>query len=96
MTQWVYGTWVDVQGVRHYASGIKRDEGFFDRRRGAWDTKVLCGDYINVKPRKPRAVITCFRCLWQADYMIDKAQDTDLKEIGLFGLFNLPTPPKAT
>lgn len=102
----IYGTWVDDNGVRHYASGVKRDEGLLGRGRGAWVTNVFCGNYIDVEPRDPKAVVTCFRCLWKkfqpfnpsnilrgpkTDLVcIDEAQDIDLEKIGLFSLQPAP------
>jgi hypothetical protein len=62
----IYGTLVDGNGVRHYTSGVRCDEGLLVRRRGKWDANTFCGNYIDVAPGEPKDVVTCFRCLWKA------------------------------
>ena len=95
----VYGTWVDDNGVCHYASGTPQVQTLFHRKRGEWDTNVFCGNYINVAPGEPEAVVTCFRCLAKlfrpfnpydilrgktADMtVIDETQDVDLAFVTL-------------
>lgn len=106
-----YGTWVDDNGVRHYISGVQRDNDPFDRRRGKWDSYVFCGNYIDVEPRAPKAVVTCFRCLRKAFHpfdpksvlrsqkadlvIIDEAQDIDFGKLEEVGIFAL-IPPTTT
>lgn len=84
MSERVYGTWQDENGVRHHASGVlkvKRVAGFHE---GQWDTNSLCGRWTLHKPETDAAcVVTCVRCVWKTsrrrhdyDYLRGMQADT--------------------
>jgi hypothetical protein len=70
MVKRVYGTWHDLKtGLRHAASGVPQTQTLFHRKRGEWDTNLLCGPYVKDKPfvatNKGASVVTCVRCLYK-------------------------------
>jgi hypothetical protein len=66
----VYGTWTGLKtGLRHYASGVPQRQTLFHRKRGEWDTNLLCGPYVTNKPFVAAngvvETVTCLRCLYK-------------------------------
>ncbi len=101
----VYGTWYDpTSGLLHFASGVKLKG--YARRRGEWDSNLLCGGYVDEMSLDVLSVVTCVRCLWkwlrprnphdvlrglQTDRtIIDESQNFDLANTGLFKLLGAP------